>query len=798
MVDVSGHVIFENLVGDSTSTGSADSVSSLTDTVIDEPLLDNQALAYDTATSKWINQTIAGGGGGATNLTDLDDVNITSVSDHERLSYDTATGKWVNEVLDKVYLRIYNNTGAQLDGGSVVYITGAHNQNIFYVDLAMADSATTMPSMGVLEHDVANGAEALLVIKGKAQGLDTSLMTAGDIVYVSPTVAGGITATKPSGGTHLIQNLGVVAKVHASNGVISVTSVGRANDIPNAVISTDTADVDYLYVDNGGVFTKINKANLDLDHGGLQGLSDDDHAQYIYTNPTTALRNRIHSAATGANNLVLKAAQSQSGRFLKLENDVGVEVGYFDPDGSLSSLSVASPNINAQTNMSTPAIQGGVGTFDSVAVTGNVTVTGTVDGRNVATDGTTQDSHIADSTIHFTEGSIDHTAITNIGTNTHANIDTHIADGTIHYLQTAIDHTVILNKGTNTHANIDSHIADGTIHFTEGSIDHGSIAGLGDDDHTQYTLANGTRAMTKLDVTGVGQGITVADGNVTVTGGLSATVDVSSALIKGVAGDFGNLSATGTLDVTGVSNFTSIATNSLTVAGDVNAIYGDLTVKQDILVDGVVDGVDIANLSTNYTNHHTGVSQQHAPFTSLTNGFVPNPAGVSTDHHFMTAAGNWKARPNEYLELTTSADTPNGGAKVETDITNWETTTYIKDSATTWVFDDTEITLPYTGLYEITLKLYFQKDSAGVHEHTIWIEEDSTRAWVPIEKSYAAGLNRAGGVFPSDASQSSSTSTFLWSATAGDIIKARFEVNNAALDNVIADRSTILIKRIDT
>jgi hypothetical protein len=451
--------------------------------------------------------------------------------------------------------------------------------------------------------------------------------------------------------------------------------------------------------------------------------------------------------------------------------------------------------------MSTPAIQGGVGNFDSVAVTGNVTVTGTVDGRDVATDGTTQDSHIAQADIHFTEVSIDHGNIQNHGTKTHTVIDSHIDEGNIHYLQTAIDHTVILNKGTNTHASIDDHIdLSPDIHFTVGSIDHGSLdaASLADDDHTQYTLANGTRAMTKLDVTGVGQGITVADGNVTVTGGLSATVDVSSALIKGVAGDFGNLSATGTLDVTGATNLASLAVDSLTVAGDVNAIYGDLTVKQDILIDGVVDGVDIANLSTNYTNHHTGVSQQHAPFTTTTNGFVPNPATVSTDHHFLTAAGNWKARPNEYLELTTSADTANGGGKVETTITNWETTTYIKDSATTWVFDDTDITLPYTGIYEITLKLYFQKDSNGVHEHMIWIEEDSTRSWVPIEKSYAAGLNRAGGAPPADPSQSSSTSTFLWSGTVGDMIRARFEVNNTALDNVIADRSTILIKRIDT
>jgi hypothetical protein len=133
------------------------------------------------------------------------------------------------------------------------------------------------------------------------------------------------------------------------------------------------------------------------------------------------------------------------------------------------------------------------------------------------------DTHIADSTIHFTKASISHTEIQDIGTNTHAQIDSHIADGSIHYPQTAIDHVNLINKGINTHAQIDSHIADASIHFTEASIDHGSIQGLGDDDHTQYSLADGSRPFT-----GAVGGVTP------IAGADLATKDYVDGLIQGL------------------------------------------------------------------------------------------------------------------------------------------------------------------------------------------------------------------------------------------------------------------------
>ena len=133
----------------------------------------------------------------------------------------------------KILLTVKNVSGSSLSPGTLVRVAPTATPpsgNVLEVDVADNSSASTMPAIGIITDTIADEAEGECVAFGRAEGFSTSGYTEGDPIWVG--TSGAFTGTKPTG-TALIQRVGQIIKVHASNGSIEVFGAGRSNDVPN-------------------------------------------------------------------------------------------------------------------------------------------------------------------------------------------------------------------------------------------------------------------------------------------------------------------------------------------------------------------------------------------------------------------------------------------------------------------------------------------------------------------------------------------------------------------------------------
>ena len=123
----------------------------------------------------------------------------------------------------ETFARVYNNTGVDIANGSVVYIDGAFSGRP-KIALAKANAFMTSRFIGLATHSIEKGTYGYVTVLGIVNGLNTNAFNAGDVVYLSPTTAGTITATKPSGENYVCE-VGTVLVKSATVGSVYVNPV---------------------------------------------------------------------------------------------------------------------------------------------------------------------------------------------------------------------------------------------------------------------------------------------------------------------------------------------------------------------------------------------------------------------------------------------------------------------------------------------------------------------------------------------------------------------------------------------
>lgn len=156
------------------------------------------------------------------------------------------------------FARVYNGSGTAMTKGQVVYIVGAQGNRVD-VRLAQANAeSTSANTIGFVAEPIAAGAEGWVQTTGPLPKLNTSTLTAGQTVYLSPTTAGAYTTTKPTAPSHLVV-LGFVERVDTTVGSIflKIDNGYELDELHNVNISSPTGGQLLAYDQTNGYWKNL-------------------------------------------------------------------------------------------------------------------------------------------------------------------------------------------------------------------------------------------------------------------------------------------------------------------------------------------------------------------------------------------------------------------------------------------------------------------------------------------------------------------------------------------------------------
>ncbi|MGL4790584.1 MAG: hypothetical protein ACRCW1_04160, partial [Anaerotignaceae bacterium] len=207
--------------------------------------------------------------------------------------------------------RVVNKSGANLleSAYQVVKVTSAQGQRLA-VDLAQGNNdANSTDTLGIVTETINNNQEGFITTSGLINEINTTgslqgeTWVDGDVLYLSPTIAGAITTVKPTAPDHTVI-LGYVVYAHAIHGKIFVKCDNgyELGELHNVFAPTPS--------NNDGIFW--NTANSRYQNNSIAGAlgytpisGSGVTGQVAYWNGT--------NSQTGSNNLFWDAANSRLG-----------------------------------------------------------------------------------------------------------------------------------------------------------------------------------------------------------------------------------------------------------------------------------------------------------------------------------------------------------------------------------------------------------------------------------------------------------------------------------------------------
>lgn len=152
-----------------------------------------------------------------------------TISQYIRGDGSLATFPTVINQANSLVTNVFNRSGAPIPKFSVVYISGGQG-DLPTISLAQANGEpTSSKTYGVVYADIPNMQSGQVIVAGALTGLNTDQFNptapTGDVngvaLYLSPTVPGGVTTTKPQAPDHIVY-VATIVRTHQTQGVVEV------------------------------------------------------------------------------------------------------------------------------------------------------------------------------------------------------------------------------------------------------------------------------------------------------------------------------------------------------------------------------------------------------------------------------------------------------------------------------------------------------------------------------------------------------------------------------------------------
>jgi hypothetical protein len=130
-------------------------------------------------------------------------------------------GNVTNVIGQQLHQRVNNRTGSTLSKGTAVYLSGSQGNRITVAKALGVTDAFSANTFGIVAESIANNQSGYVITEGLITDINTSSLVEDSAVYLSPTVAGGLTSTKPQAPQHTVY-IGVCVKSNAGSGELFV------------------------------------------------------------------------------------------------------------------------------------------------------------------------------------------------------------------------------------------------------------------------------------------------------------------------------------------------------------------------------------------------------------------------------------------------------------------------------------------------------------------------------------------------------------------------------------------------